>query len=111
MGYKPQCCRGANGDANTPYNQTCAQGGALGFHPTWLDVPLLFNLTIDVAQSTPLVFGTTEHTDAWEAVSGAMTAMLTSLQTDNTKSTPIYKGGPKICCNETNVVCRCTELP
>lgn len=59
VGYGPQCCRGSNGDANTPYNSTCSgKDGALSPHATWLNVPLIFNMSVDVAESTPLIFGT-----------------------------------------------------
>jgi len=110
VGYTPQCCRGANGDANTPYNKSCSAGGSLGPHPTWLNVPLLFNLTTDVAQSTPLVFGTPEHTAAWRLVNASMWAMVASLEQDTRSHADYGKKGPKICCNPNNVVCRCTEL-
>lgn len=111
VGYMAQCCRGANGDANTPYNATCAIGGALGYLPTWLDAPLLFDLTVDVAQSTPLKLGTAAHTAAWRAVNASVAAMHTSLMNDKHSTADYHSRGAKICCNPDNVVCRCTEKP
>lgn len=108
VGYGSQCCRGPNGDANTPYNSTCGKGGALAPDSTWLDVPLLFNLSVDVAESTPLVFGTPEHTAAWRMVTETQTAMLASLAADRTTTAHDSKG-EKLCCNTKNVVCRCSE--
>jgi hypothetical protein len=55
VGYGAQCCRGANGDANTPYNKTCTgTNGALAPHATWLNVPLLFNMSVDVVRCSIL---------------------------------------------------------
>jgi hypothetical protein len=42
----------------------------------WQDVPLLFDMTVDVAESNPLVFGTPKHTAAWKLVNETQTAML-----------------------------------
>jgi hypothetical protein len=110
VGYNAQCCRGASGDANTPYNDTCSdkEHGALAPNPTWLDVPLLFNLTVDVAESTPLRFGTAEHLSAWKMVNASMNAMLVSLESDKISVVTDHKGD-RLCCNSTNVVCRCEE--
>jgi hypothetical protein len=108
IGYGPQCCRGANGDANTPFNKTCNAGGALAPHTYWQDVPLLFDMTVDVAESTPMVFGTPKHTAAWKLVNETQTAMLASLKADKTTKATDHKGA-KLCCNPNNVVCRCKE--
>ena len=110
IGYGAQCCRGANGDANTPYNSTCSShGGALAPSPTWLAVPLLFNLTIDVAESNPLEPGSDAHTAAWARVNESQAVMLASLRADRISTVLDRQVGKKLCCNPANVVCRCEE--
>ena len=113
VGYMPQCCRGANGDANTPYNKTCTSPtGAYGFQKTWLSTPLLFNFTVDVAESTPIAPGTSQYATALAAVEAVADDMKVSLQNDM-RSHPDYAANlkDKICCNPNNIVCRCHELP
>ena len=112
VGYMPQCCRGADGDANTPYNKTCTSSeGAYGFKKQWLSTPLLFDFTVDVAESTPIAAGTPAHAAALAAVEKAMADMKTSIANDM-KSHPDYSANlkDKICCNPNNIVCRCHEL-
>lgn len=110
VGYGAQCCRGVNGDANTPYNSTCSShGGALAPSPAWLAVPLLFNLTVDVAESTPLEPGSDAHTAAWARVNESQAAMLASLRADKISTVLDRRVGEKLCCNPANVVCRCEE--
>ena len=88
---------------------TCSgHGGALAPHSTWLNVPLLFDLTVDVAESTALAFGTAKHRAAWEKVNATQYAMLASLKGDKISKAADHKG-PKLCCNANNVVCRCEE--
>eukprot|EP00040_Diaphanoeca_grandis_P026651 m.149638 g.149638 ORF g.149638 m.149638 type:complete len:596 (-) comp30673_c0_seq1:57-1844(-) len=110
VGYMPQCCRGANGDANTPYNATCAKGGALGFTPTWLKTPLLFDLTVDVAESTPIPTSSPKHAMVLQQVQAVLATMQESLATDMIDHADYRSDlSTKICCNKTNVVCRCHE--
>lgn len=71
VGYMGSCCRSpTTGDANTPYNSSCSNSGApnpqLGVQEAkrWLDSPLLFDMSVDVAQAEPLTEGTALHTQA-----------------------------------------------
>ena len=115
VGYSPQCCRShETGNANTPYNQTCARGmgNDLGFVPRWLETPLLFDLASDVGQEAPLVPGSALHKEALAAIAAVLARQNTSLHDGKLQSVPSYAHdlAQKVCCNESNVVCRCEEL-
>ena len=120
VGYMGSCCRSpTTGDANTPFNKSCANSGAT--NPTlgvltphrWLDRPLLFDLSADVAQAEPLAPGSALHTQALQAVEAATAWMNASLR--DRKLLSIRDGRSVLaeaeCCNRSNVVCRCEELP
>ena len=117
VGYGAQCCRSSTtGDANTPYNSTCSSPfGALGYAAKWLpiDAPLLFDMSVDVGQETPLVAGSAAHGAALKAIQAALQQHNASLHDGKLQSVPSYKADlkQKACCNSSNVVCRCTELP
>eukprot|EP01052_Picozoa_sp_SAG31_P020659 SAG31_NODE_1564_length_7868_cov_5.665766_8_plen_144_part_00 len=120
VGYMGSCCRSpTTGDANTPYNKSCANAGAadpmLGvlLPHRWLDSPLLFDLSVDVAQAEPLSPGSTLHAQALQETEAATAWMNASLRDGKLLS---KRDGRSIlseaeCCNRTNVVCRCEELP
>ena len=111
----------ATGDANTPYNASCSNSEAKGGNPAlgvvgqqhaWLKVPLLFDFSVDVAQAHPLTVGSALHTEALRDVEAVLTKMNTSLWLPNKlMSTANFKSdfSTAVCCNRTNVVCRCHE--
>jgi hypothetical protein len=117
VGYGAQCCRSSTtGDANTPYNATCSDPeGALGYAERWLpiDAPLLFDMSVDVGQEMPLAAGSAAHATALKAIQAALRQHNASLHNGKLQSVPNYKAdlSQKACCNSSNVVCRCTELP
>eukprot|EP00051_Salpingoeca_urceolata_P017294 m.234400 g.234400 ORF g.234400 m.234400 type:complete len:263 (+) comp18915_c0_seq15:1255-2043(+) len=112
VGYGPQCCRGSNGDANTPFNVSCQPHQRLGPVPLWLETPLLFNMTVDIAEAFPLTQGSPEHTQALARVRHVLSDMQHSLDTDmRHKANMTHDLLHKLCCNASNVVCRCNELP
>lgn len=121
VGYMGSCCRSpTTGDANTPYNSSCANSGAtdpaLGVlnHTSWLETPLLFDLRVDVAQAEPLQPGSSSHAAALAAVTNATAWMTASLREEGKLlSKPVYRSdlSKAECCNRDNVVCRCKELP
>ena len=83
--------------------------------PRWLPAgaPLLFDMATDVGQETPLEAGTALHAEALEAVTAALRAHNASLHDGRLQSVPNYAHdlAQKVCCNSSNVVCRCSELP
>jgi hypothetical protein len=110
----PQCCRGASGDANTPYNQSCTGGptAAFGFAPVWLQQPLIFDMAVDVAQAHPLANTSAAYGRALAEVQAVLRAAGASLAADQ-RHTADYAHDlrQKACCNTSNVVCRCDILP
>ena len=120
VGYMGSCCRSpTSGDANTPYNSSCANSGAtdpaLGVvrPKTWLETPLLFDLSVDVAQAEPLAPASPLHAEALRAIEAAVAEMRASLVAEKLISKPNYRSdlSKAECCNRDNVVCRCEELP
>ena len=113
VGYMGSCCRSpTTGDANTPYNASCANHGAtdpaLGvispLGNTWLEVPLLFDLSVDVAQAEPLATGSTAHATALSAIELAVGWMNASLHDGKLLSKPVYRSDLSTaeCCNRDN---------
>lgn len=118
-----QCCRSpTTGDANSPYNASCANANAEGGNPalgvvgpghTWLKEPLLFDLSNDVAQAHPLAKSDRNYPTALAAVNAVFRSMNESLHDGKHVSVATFKADihTALCCNRTHVVCRCTELP
>ena len=72
--------------------------------------PLLFNLTADVAESTPLDPGSPGYAAGMALVETAIAAYETSLAADMRHHPDMRSDlSTKICCNPDNVVCRCEE--
>ena len=123
VGYIGSCCRSpTTGDANTPYNASCANSNAEGGNPalgvvgpghTWLTEPLLFDLSVDVAQAHPLAKSDQNYATALAAVTAVFRTMNESLHDGKLASVANFKADihTALCCNRTHAVCRCTELP
>eukprot|EP01050_Picozoa_sp_SAG11_P017068 SAG11_NODE_2409_length_3396_cov_1.523506_4_plen_330_part_00 len=120
VGYMGSCCRSpTTGDANTPYNRSCANQNAsdprLGVVTSraWLRTPLLFDMLVDVAQAEPLQPGSPLHSQALLEIEAAVQWMNASLNDGQLRS-QVKRGADlatAACCNRSNVVCRCDELP
>ena len=70
-------------------------------------------MSVDVGQETPLVAGSAAHGAALKAIQAALQQHNASLHDGKLQSVPSYAHdlAQKVCCNESNVVCRCEELP